>query len=205
MNILAGLIQGKIDTKKEILLSNYSKMYDRINENLFLGNISNKSPHKNAEIKKTFSKIKQDCHRQGIPVPASITKLEKIAIENNKGNLSDQQAIRQIRTICTQNGVNTYALDMVESRINMKDGLLFPSMMQKKSFNPIKGKSAPLKNFLGFEEKQTKQQKRQGMDTNYLSKLTERANTRMYKTRRRNIKKGAHKDSILGKFLRGGK
>ena len=204
MNILKGLIQGKVNTKKEVLISNYAKVYDKHNENLFLGNVGNKSPQKGTQIKRVFTDLKNDCHRNGARVPASVNHLERIALDNNGGRLSDKQALSQIRTICLKHGVSTTALDLVESRINLKDGLGMPYFMQQKAFDPLKSKSPPLNNYFALEPKHASNKKKQGLNFDFLKNLTKAS----YKHRRRGLKKTKRKfDSspILGRYLKGAK
>jgi hypothetical protein len=102
-----------------ILQDAYAAAYDSHNS-LMVAPFAMTSPE---EIRQRFSGLKYLARKYAPGKLRTVERIERMALDNHSGRITDRSYIHGLRAICLGNGVNMTALDQAEARINALDGL----------------------------------------------------------------------------------
>jgi hypothetical protein len=133
---------NKIDTDREILLKCFAVGYDAHN-NIML-NPRGAKPSKTSEkkIHARFADLKRLARKHAPHKLRTIEALERLSIDNFRGKINDLAYIHRIRLVAMRHGVNTFALDQAEAKINAAEGMRAATVLRMK--RPVQPKRLPI-------------------------------------------------------------
>lgn len=113
---------GKLNEDWEICLNAYSIGFDSIN-NIMLTPDQNRFDQTTVkEIRSRFAELKKVARRNAPQKLRTIESLERLAILNHTGKISDRTYLHRLRLIALSNGVDPGLLNQAEVRINAVEG-----------------------------------------------------------------------------------
>ena len=118
--------QGKINEDWEILLDTYATAYDSVNNIMLTRTPGAFDPTAEREILGRFAVLKilaKKYKPSKIPV---INKLEKLALDNFRGKISDKQYLRLLREITRKEGLNQELIMLAERNIDAVERMQAP-------------------------------------------------------------------------------
>lgn len=159
-NSVAGIpIKGKVNNDYEILLNCYALAYDSHNE-LMIGR-SQGHPKKttSSEIRKRFSELKRISRKYAPGKLRTIEAIERLALDNHAGKISDLAYISRLRMISMQHNINPMMLNQAESRIRIAESMNNSMKPMENPFRKMNSKN-PFENIFKNIMKENKHNER---------------------------------------------
>lgn len=126
---------GKVDTDNEICLNTLATAYDALNKIMITRQKGVYDETTADEINGRFNVLRLLCNRYAPEKKEFLNKVQQIVLKIYRGQISEMQAIAEIRNVCMQYGVNTGILDYAALRIDQTEQQsqfvqIFPHWMQ---------------------------------------------------------------------------
>lgn len=138
--------QGKVNTDKEILANTYSTAYDSINQ-WMLSKTGKLEKTTDSEIRGRFLVLQLLCKKYAPNKKNFIFTIEKLALANNKGQISDKQYLNNLRFLARQEGLPTSVLDRIEYKIDTAEKLSKNNFVKSMPIIPILKKTTKNQDF----------------------------------------------------------
>ncbi len=111
---------NKIDSKRELVLGGFATAYDSLNSKMLTRNFGQYDKTTTGEINGRFLILKKIAERENPSAIPKLNKLQKIAIANNQGKISDSKAFFEIEKI-SSGTINKNLLNLAKIKIDVAD------------------------------------------------------------------------------------
>ncbi len=115
-------IQGKANQDWEVLLKCFATAYDSHNPVMLTSTPGKFNPTTLNEIKTRFADLKRLSRKYCPEKLRTVESIERMALENHTGKLSDRVYLNKLRFTAASNGANIPMLDQMEMQINAAEG-----------------------------------------------------------------------------------
>jgi len=112
---------GNVDTDNEICLNAIATAYDALNNIMLTRSHGVFDKTTSAEINGRFGILRMLCSKYAPSMHPVVDKIHKVVIENSKGRISDINALKIMRDICMNHGINSDIFDYAIMRINQAE------------------------------------------------------------------------------------